>query len=510
MFIRNFRHFRHCVIDTSFETDEGVMKMADSPVSKYKRPYRHRSSRTGGDALMQMVISNQIELPLLEIPPRVLQLIYQKLTLRNPKYDAALKQGRNVYNSPEYITLHREEHGKLILPRGCGRWLQELLLEYKIPFTKDDQRLTLPPVAFKSQVKLRPYQEDAVNALMTAKQGGVVAPCGAGKTQILLEAMARIGQPTLWITHTTELADQVIDRATKMLDLTSDEIGRMYGGQATVGTRFTVCLVQTLNKLDIDALRGKFGAILVDEAHHMAATTFFHPVGQFPAMYRLWASATPEREDGLTEMVFAGAGPILHEINQSEVPTVTPQLEVIETEYTATDEDYTWLIGDLIRNRKRNQLIADTIAEHAHGHYSLVLSDRVEHLQILLGMLQDALPDLTVELLIGSMKKSERADVMRRVQNKQIDILLATQLAREGLDIKHLDQLFLTTPKKAAGAVQQEVGRIARPVDGKSGATVFDFWDSSSPILKQQFWKRREVYRKIGMDTNFKARRTAK
>lgn len=460
--------------------------------------------------MTKMVISNQIELTVDGLPDGLIQSIAQDLTLRNPAYDTALKQGRKPYRLEEYIRLYRFEDGRIILPRGYGRRLQERLLQAGVRWTTQDNRLLLPPVDFGSRIKLRDYQETAVEALVRHRQGGVVAPCGAGKTMILLEAMARIRQPALWVTHTVELADQVIDRATDVLDLTRDEIGRMYGGQQAVGARFTVALVQTLNKLDIDALRGNFGAILVDEAHHLAASTFFYPVGQFPAMYRLWASATPERSDGLTEMVFAGAGPILHEIDQGEVPTIVPRLEVIETGYSVHDEDYVYLIGDLIRNRERNELIVRAIAERAPGHYSLVLSDRVEHLETLYRMLKDTCPDMSIEILTGSMKKAERADVMARVQRKEVDILLATQLAREGLDIKHLDRLFLTTPKRAAGAVQQEVGRIMRPDVGKTDALVVDFWDSRSPILKAQFWRRREVYRKLGMDTRFNPWRAAR
>ena len=447
---------------------------------------------------MQMVISNQIEMDIQAIYPELLQVIYEKFTLRNPKYDTAIKQGRSPYKIPEYIQLFRSERGKLILPRGGGRWLQELFLKHQVPFKAIDRRLTLSPVQFKSRIRLRRYQEEAVNALFQAKQGGISAPCGAGKTMILLETMARIGQPTLWVTHTTELAEQVIDRATEVLDIERDEIGRMYGGQMSVGDRLTVCLVQTLSKLDLDSLKDKFGAVLVDEAHHMAASTFFYPVGQFPAMYRVWASATPERSDGLTEMVFAGAGPIVYEIHQSEVPTVIPDLEVVETRFASTNEDYVKLIGELIQDEKRNQLIVDTVARHAPGHYSLVLSDRVEHLQILKEMIENALPDITVEILTGAMKKIARADVMERMRNKQVDILLATQLAREGLDLPHLDRLFLAAPKRAQGAVQQEIGRIQRPAEGKTDAVAFDFWDSRCNFLKNQFWSRRQVYQKIG------------
>ena len=461
----------------------------------------------GGIQVAETIITHQIQVEMIDLPDRFIQVIMNDLTLRNPAYDQAVRQGRNVYSIPEFIELYRTDNGVLTIPRGYGKKLIQRLQEHGVQVQWRDQRLMLANVKFHSSIRLRDYQESAVKALLKSRQGGVVAPCGAGKTMILLEAMVRIGQPALWVTHTTELAEQVIKRACEVLNITEDEIGRIYGGQMTVGERFTVALVQSLSKIDMEAIRDKFGAILVDEAHHMAATTFFHPVGQFPAMYRLWASATPERSDGLTEMVFAGAGPILYEIEQAAVPTIIPRLEVIETDFATHDEDYTKLIGALIGDEQRNHLVARTIAQQAVGHFSLVLSDRIEHLETLRALLKEMLPDLTIEVLTGSLKKSERVDVMDRMQSKQIDILLATQLAREGLDIKHLDRLFLTTPKRAAGAVQQEVGRVMRPDAGKQDAVVFDFWDSRSPILKAQFWKRREVYRRLGMGVEAGRRR---
>lgn len=361
----------------------------------------------------------------------------------------------------------------------------------------------LPKVDFNSRIQPRDYQEKAIRKLISWRQGGVVAPCGAGKTMVMLEAMARIGQPSLWVTHTKELAEQVIDRACEVFDITKEEIGFIGDGRFTVGNRLTVALIQTLSKADLEQITHKFGAVFIDEAHHMAAKSFFHPIGQFPALYRIWVSATPEREDGLTDMVFAAGGPIVHTIEQKDVPTIIPDLRVIKTEYQSTKDEYVHIIADLINNRKRNQLIVDTIAQQVEGNYSLVLSDRVEHLKILKDLLEDSLVDKTVAILTGSMKKKERASVMERVQNKQIDILLATQLAREGLDIKHLNRLYLVTPKKAAGAIIQEVGRIMRPVEGKTDAIVYDFYDEGHGILKNQFWKRWKIYRDLGMEHKF-------
>lgn len=450
--------------------------------------------------MMTVEITNQIKMRSSDLPEPLIKKIKDSLTLQNPKFLQAIKYNYRTQGIPQAFKLYNDDYDYITLPRGYGRTLFELLKEHKIRFEITDQRRLLDRVDFGSKIQLRPYQEAAVIEMAGRTQGGVVAPCGAGKTMIGLEVIARIGQPALWITHTRELAAQAIERACQMFDMTRDEIGRIGEGEFSVGDRLTVALIQTLSKADFSELKDRFGTIVVDEAHHLAAHSFFYPVGQFPAKYRLWLSATPERSDGLTEMVFAAGGPILHTIEQSEVPTIIPQLTVIETEYNSFKDDYVRILTDLILNDNRNELIVETIAANCEGNYSLVLSDRTEHLDILMDLLKRRLPDLNIEMLTGSMRKKERTDVMERVKAKEVDILLATQLAREGLDITHLNRLFLATPKRAAAAVQQEVGRVMRPASGKSEAIVFDFWDSRNGILKSQFWKRREVYRKIGMD----------
>jgi superfamily II DNA or RNA helicase len=451
--------------------------------------------------MMQIKISNHIEIREADIPYLIIKRIKNDLSIKNPEYQQCLKFGYSTDGKPEIIKLFSIKDGVLILPRGYGGVLIQYLRDSSgTKFSLIDNRLTLPEVDFGSKIELRGYQEAAVSALVQCKQGGVCAPCGSGKTIIMLESMARIRQPALWITHSKELAEQAIERACDALNLLRTEIGVIGDGKFSIGDRLTVGLIQTLAKADINEFSERFGSIFVDEAHHLAAKSFYYTIDQFPSMYRIWASATPERSDGLTKMVFAAAGRIVHTIDQSQVPTIIPRLEVIETDYQGfTDNAYTKIISDLIKNKSRNQLIVDTVVRESAGNYSLVLSDRVDHLDILKRMLTKTLPKLRIEILTGSMKKKDRSDVMGRVNNRQVDILLATQLAREGLDIKHLNRLFLATPKQSGSAVQQEVGRVMRPEIGKNDAIVFDFWDVENPILKSQFWKRREVYRKIGM-----------
>lgn len=443
---------------------------------------------------MKVLVSNQIEFALDELSDIARRSLERELTLKNPAYEEAVKRSRRPYGIPEQIHLYKYKDGKMILNRGSIQTLRKYAKDVQIL----DKRLTLTPVSFDLQIELRPYQKIPVQKLVQATQGGLASPCGSGKTNMALAAIAQIKQPALVLVHTKELADQFRSRAVQVLGLSEDGIGYIGDGKYTVGERLTVGLVQTLSRRDLSDFVERFGCLVIDEAHRMPGKQFFEVVNQFPAKYRIWLSATPDRADGLTPMLTAAGGPIVHQIDQSEVPTLKPSVVIVETAFNSFESEYVRVLDALTKDNKRNRLIVETIMECAKGHYSLILSERVEHLEILYELLSETMPELRIEILTGRMSKKARTDVMQRALNKEIDILLSTMLAREGLDLPHLDRLFLVAPKKAQGALQQEVGRIQRPAVDKTDAVVFDFWDSRCGIIKNQLWARRELYQKLG------------
>ena len=87
-------------------------------------------------------------------------------------------------------------------------------------------------------IKLKNFQEDAVDFLFSKTTDSnskpkivMQSPTGSGKTIIMLEAMARIGQPALWVTHTKELLNQTRQRAMECLGLTDEQIGEIAEGK---------------------------------------------------------------------------------------------------------------------------------------------------------------------------------------------------------------------------------------------------------------------------------------
>ncbi|RIV17905.1 DEAD/DEAH box helicase [Alicyclobacillaceae bacterium I2511] len=439
----------------------------------------------------------------------ILQTFFSELTFDNPVYQRALKMGYQARSLEPTINLWEIRGSELILPRGYGKRFQSIIRDLGKNFK--DHRMDLSSVEFQSKISLRPYQQKAVQRLIEQKQGGYVAPCGSGKTIVGLETVALAGQPALVIVHTKELAHQWRDQAITYLGLSQNEIGMVGDGKMTVGGRLTIGLVQTLAKVDLNALRGKFGLVLLDEAHHVPAKTFHKVFGAFPARYRLWLSATPGRADGLESMLYAVGGPILYAAKQKDTPIVYPCVIVSETQATPTIADYAGTLTSLVKDKDRNRLIVETIGRYAKRHYTLVLSDRVVHLNTLLRMIRESLPGMKVEVLHGQLSKRERETVMARMQAKEIDILVATiQLAKEGLDLPHLDRVALATPIRSDSTVKQVLGRVMRPVKGGKSPLVLDFWDRECVLVRSQFLARQKTYRSLHAKIYFNEKKTGK
>lgn len=448
---------------------------------------------------LNITIDSQIHIKLSDIPIPLLRQVQHDLTFDSPKYQSALRMGRSTFGLDDCIHAYTIADGVIHLPRGYAHGLLKRVADANVEPSIIDNRHALPSIEFDSRIELRPYQSPAVDALLLAEQGGIVSPCGSGKTTMGLAAIAAAQQPTLWICHTRELMTQTIERAEQFLGLSRKEIGVLGNGKWKVGEKLTIGLVQTLSRRDLSEVVDKFGCIVIDESHHVPASTFSDVINQFPARFRWWLSATPTRSDGLTGLLFAVGGNAVYQIDRSQLPTITPHLVVVDTEYDRQYESYTTQISHLTEDTKRNQLIVSTIAENARGHFSLVLSDRIDHLKRLRQLLLKKIPKARIEILHGGLKKSEREAIMAAVRARDVDILLASSIAREGLDLPHLDMLYLCTPKRAAGTLEQEIGRIQRPSDGKHSAVVFDFRDGQNPMLNWQFKERSKVYTRLGM-----------
>ena len=236
------------------------------------------------------------ECTLTNAPTEVVNFLKKKLTLPNPKYQAAQKYSRWGVGRkfPRHLYYYRERKAGLIMPRGVAR--DAVLACLDICGAKPviiDRRRLLPPVSFSFKGRLRDYQQAAVDDILGRDFGVLEAGTGSGKTVMALKAIARRGQPALVIVHTKELMFQWAEKIGEFMGL---EAGMIGDGRYSI-TPITVAIVNSARK-HLTELPPLFGHILVDECHRVPASLFTDVITAFDAQYSLGLSATAYRQIG--------------------------------------------------------------------------------------------------------------------------------------------------------------------------------------------------------------------
>jgi superfamily II DNA or RNA helicase len=106
---------------------------------------------------------------------------------------------------------------------------------------------------------------------------------------------------------------------------------------------------------------------------------------------------------------------------------------------------------------------------------------------------------LRAAALVGRVSKTKRAKILEAADKRELDVIFATCLADEGLDLPGLDTVFLTVPTKAMGRIQQRIGRIMRVREGKKTPVVYDLIDNE-PFFLAMANKRAKLYRSLGCE----------
>jgi superfamily II DNA or RNA helicase len=367
------------------------------------------------------------------------------------------------------------------LPGGKGIQIPRF---FKNTDVKQKTTLGTPTPKMNFKGKLFPHQTDAMSHF---KGNGVLClPCGKGKTATALAIASRYKRRTLIIVHKEFLASQWRERIAQFCPGTT--VGLVQGDTCTLETDFVIAMIQTLcsREFPSDAF-ASIGFVIVDEAHHIGAPAFSKAMFNFSAEYTLGLTATPERKDGLTKILFWFLGDIFYSMEQDachvehiKVPFNHPDFKQGPILNKAGKISMTHMVNILVDIPERNELILKKLAECIKRKRKiLVLSDRRHHCEFL----HEKLGTDVSGLYIGGMTSEEH----EKASHKQV-ILATFCLAYEGLDIPSLNTLFLVTPHSD---IKQAVGRITRNAD--SNKEVYDFVDSWS-IFDSMFYKRKKVF----------------
>ncbi|WP_267202258.1 TOTE conflict system archaeo-eukaryotic primase domain-containing protein [Limosilactobacillus kribbianus] len=436
-------------------------------------------------------------------------------TFSNPEFVKKQRIRAPVWDIPSVLTAGRLDRSNLYLPRGV---LGELEKHCRCHF--DERFTSAKPLHVTFSGKLRPEQEQAVESVESHQLGMISAHTGFGKTVVGCALVARRHARTLIVVPTASIAKQWQQSAQQFLTIKDEpfeertKTGRKVRKKKVElisGTRNRPSyLVDVVNIRKLTRMReterGRFyqnySQIIVDECHHISATTFEQVLVQANVRYIVGLTATPERNDGLEKFMHYRCGAIRYQSRAEDNYLIQRYLYV---RYTGFGENaksiqrgnYAQLLNELSENRERNNLIVNDLRQALQeGRHILLLSERIKHLRILRDLLAPYLSNSQLCLITGG----KGTNLTIGNEEQPYVILSTNKYVGEGFDLPSLDTLFLTLPFSWKGNTKQYLGRLERGLLHKDELRVYDYVDIANDTFAKMYQKRVRVYKKQGYE----------
>jgi len=467
---------------------------------------RIRGGMISGEVTVRL--DAQIHVPR-SLPISVLAALRRLATFPNPVFHEKLRLRFATFDTPRFLFAGEWHADRLVLPRGVLDQSLSLLETAGATVVVQDSRVVGTRVPWKFQGELRDGQEKAVRMMLAEDNGVLCAPPGAGKTVMGCALIARARTSALVLVHRAVLVEQWRETAMRFLGLKRKEIGLWRGLTPRLTGRFDIAMLPSLVRVEnIAAALAGYGVIIVDECHHVPATSFEMALKACPSRRIYGLTATPKRKDRLEKLLFAQCGPIRHtlfDVPTDEVRTVKVRHTTVAFPSDAGPKPPIHLVWEaLVRDESRiNVIVADLLSCAASGRSPLVLADRKVYLERLQAAFTAQATGVMCHRLDGQMGKKARNEVLRQIDEHYIErkpfVLFATaSLIGEGFDLPRLDTLVLAMPLSFKGRLVQYAGRLHRRHEAKGAAMIFDYLDHNHAITSAMFRRRLAGYRDLG------------
>ncbi|MBX7077751.1 MAG: DEAD/DEAH box helicase [Nannocystaceae bacterium] len=346
---------------------------------------------------------------------------------------------------------------------------------------------------------LRPYQREAVDAVVSARREGIrrmllALPTGAGKTVIFAELIRRARHPVLVLAHREELLAQAQAKIAAALhgDRRTVEIEQGLA-RASRQADVVVASIRSLHDGRIGAALSGRGSRLViyDECHHAVAPDNRRVLERIGAFEPQW----PGTLVGFTATTRRADGRALGEVFERIVYQRSLR-QMIDERWlrplrglridTGVDLAAVPQLGDdfdeeplaqTIDVEARNLLVARSIQELARDRRTIAFCVTVRHAEHLC----EALRGLGVPagMICGEMPRAARAAVLARFRSGALAVLTNVGVLTEGFDDPGVSAIAMVRPTRSEALYLQCVGRGMRLDRSAPDCLVLDFVDLS-------------------------------
>lgn len=315
-------------------------------------------------------------------------------------------------------------------------------------------------------------------------------------TVMSLKIISLLHKKTLILVHKEFLMNQWIERIHEFLP--GAKIGKIQGPLAEIeGNDIVIGMIQSIyNKEFPGNMYSSFGLTIIDEVHRIGSEEFSKTLLKIATPYMLGISATVERKDKLTKVLYMFIGPKIYSEKREDDDVV----QVRAIQYQTNDRDFNEVEYDFRGNPKYSTMITKLCAFGPRSDFivraigDLVVENPANQIMVLchnrslLRYLHDSIVHkkiAPVGFYVGGMKQVD----LQATESMQI-VLATYAMAAEALDIKTLSTLVMITPKTD---ITQSVGRILRMKH--ENPIIVDIVDSHD-IFQNQWRQRKTFYRK--------------
>ena len=425
--------------------------------------------------------------------------------------------------------------------------------EHKIELVDERLKLELPsePVPIDG-FEYRDYQLDGLRLMLKKKRGTVEVATNGGKSVMIAGILKTIEETypdpntprALVLVHRKEIFQQLDELLSKTL---KPQIGRITTKSSICGNaRVTLAMIKTLiNRIGeyehVTEFFEQHQIILVDEAHHLQAKTWYDLFMNSNAPVRIGFSGTIPEDDS-----FAGArvraatgGRIINVTNQELIgaghsaktsvrmlshdsSSLFPKsfYKAAAAEYSKEElggqsvfthkggmknaavrgKFFSWyqrkcIAVGMINNTPRTaKFVSEIRSESSKQH--LVIAERLQHGENILTMLKDLGEDAA--FVHGDSK--DRDEQVEKFRKGKLRILVASTILDEGVDIDRIDVLVLAGCMKSARAIKQRLGRsLRKKKHGANVAKVIDIIDKGNKYLEKYSAERMKIWESEGL-----------
>ena len=340
----------------------------------------------------------------------------------------------------------------------------------------------------------RPYQEEAIdtiNAQMLSGSGQalLLMATGLGKTRVAASIIEqwlsdRPNSEVLLLSPSLALVPQLeaelwpyIPKEVATHILTGSEKPTFEGG-VTIATEQSMLGV-------FPGVYGRFGLVIVDEAHHAPADGYRRLITELTPQFLLGMTATPWRGDKRTlEDIF---GPPTYTMGITEGMQLG-YLAKVDYRMLVDDINWDWVKSDLQDtisvkelNRRlfvpeRDEATVYTICKHLAelpNARALIFCRSIRHAELTKNRLQA--DGFIAKVLTSHLGRFEAAKTLREFRAGTVPILVAVDMVNEGIDIPDVNLIVFLRVTHSRRIFIQQLGRGLRLSPTKDEVRVLDF-----------------------------------